>query len=100
MRGRADVEGELRAILTEREPLYSKAEWVVDTDAMDVGGVVDLLADREAQLFDGTRLVSHERFDTLAADVARDRGLAESAAARWTPWWKRSASCRSRVSKR
>ena len=47
MRGRTDVERELRAILTEREPLYSRAEHVVDTDSMGIEAVVDLLAARE-----------------------------------------------------
>jgi XRE family aerobic/anaerobic benzoate catabolism transcriptional regulator len=47
MRGRADAQGELRAILAEREPLYSRAQRVVDTDRLGIEGVVELLAGQD-----------------------------------------------------
>ena len=45
MRGRVDAQGELQVILSEREPLYSRAERIVDTDSLGVDEVVRTLAE-------------------------------------------------------
>ena len=50
MRGRSDAQGELRSILEEREPLYSKAERILDTDALSIREVVDLLVQGDESL--------------------------------------------------
>ena len=44
MRGRPDAQGELKVILAEREPLYSRAESILDTDSLCVEDVVRTLA--------------------------------------------------------
>ena len=42
-----------------------------------LGVLASLCSDREAQLFDGTRLVAHHRFDRLVADMVAGEGVAE-----------------------
>src|SRR5919201_2330883 len=44
--GRSNLMADLRALLAEREPLYSRADVVVDTSALGVAGSVEALAEQ------------------------------------------------------
>jgi XRE family aerobic/anaerobic benzoate catabolism transcriptional regulator len=44
--GRAHAMAELKALLADRDPLYSRAEITVDTSALGIGASVDAIARR------------------------------------------------------
>lgn len=44
--GRLQIMADLRVLLADREPLYSRAALVVDTSELGLGGAVDALAER------------------------------------------------------
>ena len=50
---RPDPLGELRRLLGEREPLYEMADWTIDTQRVELNGVVDEVAKLAATLRHG-----------------------------------------------